>query len=75
MYVRGRGGREGWAKACAYEEAMDIGEKDGQLAARPEKLGELYGRDEVAAVRPSSGRSTGQMQCQQLSRGRQVVLP
>lgn len=35
----------------AYKEAMDVGEEDGQLAARPEQLGILYGGHEVAAVR------------------------
>lgn len=34
----------------AYEEAMDVGEEDGQLAARPQQLRILYGGHEVAAV-------------------------
>lgn len=34
----------------AYEEAMDVGEEDGQLAARPQQLCILYGGHEVTAV-------------------------
>lgn len=34
----------------AYKEAMDVGEEDGQLAARPQQLRILYGRHKVAAV-------------------------
>lgn len=34
----------------AYKEAMDVGEEDGQLAARPQQLCILYGGHEVATV-------------------------
>lgn len=40
----------GWAGVVAYKEAMDVGEEDGQLAARPQQLRILYGWHEVAAV-------------------------
>lgn len=40
----------GWIGAVAYKEAMDVGEEDGQLAARPQQLCILYGGHEVATV-------------------------
>lgn len=51
--ARGGGGGPGgraWVGVVAYEEAMDVGEEDGQLAARSEQLCILYGGHEVAAV-------------------------
>lgn len=36
---------------------MHIGQKNGQLAARPQQLGELYGRHKISAVWSSSSRA------------------
>jgi predicted molibdopterin-dependent oxidoreductase YjgC len=58
-------------RCAAYEEAMDVGEEDGQLAARPQQLRILYGGHEVAAVWPTGCGAGGEINSQRLER--QVV--
>lgn len=69
MVAPGEGGGK-WVGvgACAYKEAMDVGEEDGQLAARPQQLSILYGGHEVAAVWTASCGAGGWINSQRLGR-------